>query len=99
MNNANANVKTYQHEVSVLRQAKDTFEKEFDANNADIKRNISIELDRIFEELKRHLNHHKNENNRILQQLAHLNEEKVSFQTFLKNIRDKLEEIERQVGE
>jgi chromosome segregation ATPase len=49
--------------------------------------------------LKRHVNHHKNENARIAQQLAHLNEEKANFQSFLQNIRDKLEEIERNVGE
>ena len=60
---------------------------------------LSTELERIYEEMKRHINHHKNENARIHQQLAHLNEEKTNFQEFLRNIRDRLEEIERQVGE
>lgn len=99
LNNANSNIKTYQHEVSILRQAKDTFEQEFDANNNDIKRSLTTELDRIGEELKRHINHHRNENARIQQQLAHLNEEKINYQNFLRGIREKLEEIERQVGE
>ena len=99
LNNANSNLKTYQHEVAILRQAKDTFEQEFDAGNNDIKRALATELDRIGEELRRHINHHKNENARIQQQLAHLSEEKVNYQNFLRNIREQLEEIERQVGE
>ena len=92
-------MKTYQHEVNILRQTKDSFEQGFDASNNDIKRSLATELDRIGEELKRHINHHKNENIRIQQQLSHLNEEKVNFQNFLRSIREKLEEIERQVGE
>ena len=57
------------------------------------------ELDRIGEELNRHINHHKNENSRIRQQLSHLSEEKNNYQNFLKSIREKLEEIEREIGE
>ena len=71
----------------MLRQLKTTFEQDFDANNNDIKRFLSIELDRIGEELKRHINHHHNENTRIQQQLAHLREEKNNYQSFLKSIR------------
>lgn len=48
---------------------------------------------------KRHLAHHKSENGRIRGQLDQLNTEKENFQAFLRSIREKLEEIERQVGE
>lgn len=48
---------------------------------------------------KRHLTHHKTENARIKSQLEQLNAEKENFQNFLRNIREQLEEIERQVGE
>jgi hypothetical protein len=41
LNNAKSNLKTYQQEVEVLRQAKQTFENEFDAGNVDIKRNLA----------------------------------------------------------
>ena len=85
--------------MNLLRQAKGTFEQQFDANNNDIKRSLMSELDRIGEELNRHINHHKNENSRIRQQLSHLSEEKNNYQNFLKSIREKLEEIEREIGE
>ena len=71
----------------MLRQFKDTFEQEFDANNNDIKRSLASELDRIGEELKRHITHHKNENARIQAQLSNLNEEKTNYQNFVRSIR------------
>lgn len=49
--NLTTNIKTYKRETEALRQAKDAFEKAFDAKNADIKRSLSTELDRIHEEL------------------------------------------------
>jgi hypothetical protein len=47
--NLTTNVKTYKRETEALRQAKDAFEKAFDAKNADIRRTLATELDRIHE--------------------------------------------------
>jgi len=41
------NIKTYKRETETLRQAKDAFEKAFDAKNSDIRRTLTTELDRI----------------------------------------------------
>lgn len=38
------NIKTYKRETESLRQAKDAFEKAFDAKNADIRRSLTTEL-------------------------------------------------------
>ena len=45
--NLTSNIKTYKREAEALRQAKDGFEKAFDAKNADIRRSLSTELERI----------------------------------------------------
>ena len=45
------------------------------------------------------MEHHRNENGRIKSQLQQLNTEKENYQAFLKSIREKLEDIERQVGQ
>jgi predicted RNA-binding protein with PIN domain len=49
--NLTTNIKTYKRETETLRQAKEAFEKAFDAKNADIRRTLTTELDRIHEEL------------------------------------------------
>lgn len=49
--NLTANIKTYKRQTETLRQAKDSFEKAFDAKNTDIRRTLTTELDRIHEQL------------------------------------------------
>ena len=51
LSDLNTNIKTYHHEVDTLRQAKDSFEKAFNAKNSEIRRNITSQLQRVFEEL------------------------------------------------
>ena len=45
--NLTTNIKTYKRETEALRQAKDAFEKAFEAKNADVRRTLTTELDRI----------------------------------------------------
>lgn len=49
--NLTTNIKTYKRETESLRQAKDAFEKAFDAKNADIRRSLTTELQRIHQQL------------------------------------------------
>lgn len=48
---------------------------------------------------KRHLTHQKGENQRIQMQLGILKTEKTEFQNRLKVIKDRMDQIEREVGE
>lgn len=45
------NVDQYRKELLALKAAKDSFESVFDAKNADIRKTISAEIERLAEEL------------------------------------------------
>lgn len=45
------NVDQYRKELQALKAAKDSFESVFDAKNADIRKSLSGEIERLAEEL------------------------------------------------
>ena len=89
----------YKKEVQELRSKKDSLETILSNKTKQVKANLTTELARVEEEMKRHFAHQKAENSRLQQQITSMKGEKTALQQQMLALQRRIAELERQVGQ
>merc|ERR1712022_58724 len=88
----------HKKEVESLKKDKENMENVLTNKAAEIKKNLSTEVLRVEEEMKRHFAHQKAENSRLQQQITNLKGEKTSLKQKVIDLKKRISELEIPVG-
>ena len=90
----------HQHkvEVSSFKAEKDDIQDVLKRKTQDVKDSLIGELEKVEEEMKRHFAHQKAENSRLQQQISQLKSEKTTLSSQLMYLKNRIQELELQVG-
>ena len=88
----------HKKEVQILKSEKETIEKVLDIKVLDVHKSLMNEINRVEDNLKRHLAHQKAENSRLQQQINKLKDEKTELAGQMIKLQSSIDELEKQVG-
>lgn len=90
----------HQHklEVSCFKTDKDNIQDYLKSKTQEVKDSLIVELEKVEEEMKRHFAHQKAENSRLQQQISQLKSEKTTLSNQLMYLKNRIQELELQVG-
>lgn len=91
-------INRHKKELGIIKVDNDTLRELIKIKEAEIRRNIAEEINRVDEEMKRYFSHQKAENSRLNQQLDQFKNDKSSFQSFLTSLFKRIRDLELQVG-
>ena len=89
----------HRQEVKSLKTEKDTIDNILMNRTQEVKKNLTNELFKVDEEMKKHFAHQKAENSRIQQQITALKGEKTALQIQLVGLEKKIKELENKIGQ
>ena len=94
-----ATMNMYKKEVLELKHKKETLVTIMSNKTKQVKANLTADLSRVEEEMKRHFAHQKAENSRLQQQITSMKGEKTNLQQQMHVVQRRIAELERQVGD
>lgn len=94
----NAEFKNHSQDFDDMQNYRKDIGKSIETKSNDVKDNLSKELVKCADEMKRHFSHQKAENSRLQQQITQLKSEKTVLDNQLQGVRKRIEDIEAQIG-
>merc|ERR1712226_358432 len=94
----NEELAAQRQEIESLRGDKSNIEQHYQGQLQEMKKTMVGDVQRMQEEVKKHFQNQKQENNRLQQQITTLKGEKTSLQQQILGLQRRIQEIEEHIG-
>mmetsp|Transcript_9596 Transcript_9596/g.9903 ORF Transcript_9596/g.9903 Transcript_9596/m.9903 type:complete len:165 (-) Transcript_9596:111-605(-) len=91
-------INAHRNEIGNLRNEKDSLKESIENRTKEVRSTLFQEIDKIDDEITRHINGQKAEGSRLQQQILSLKTEKTQLAKELSTLQNRLKEIESQIG-
>ncbi len=91
-------INSHRNEISNLRNEKDSLKEMIENKTKEVRGTLLQEIEKVDDEITRHINSQKAEGSRLQQQILNLKTEKTALAKELSGLQNRLKELEMQIG-